>query len=173
MTTTPKPRLDPRRGFLHQSKAPRGPNGRILCRECGVEVPRGRLTFCSGGCVDAWKLRTDPGHVRRLVLARDHGVCAACGIDCVALAREVHGLRVNRQHNPATQEAYSVRMSELLAKGFKLSGRRSLWDADHIVPVSEGGGLCGLDGYRTLCIPCHKRVTADLRARMAAKPKIP
>jgi 5-methylcytosine-specific restriction endonuclease McrA len=64
-------------------------------------------------------------------------------------------------------------MSELLAKGFKLSGRRSLWDADHIVPVSEGGGLCGLDGYRTLCIPCHKRVTADLRARMAAKPKIP
>lgn len=47
--------------------------------------------------------------------------------------------------------------------------RADKWEADHIVPVVEGGGLCGLDGYRTLCIPCHKRVTAELRARLAAR----
>lgn len=31
----------------------------------------------------------------------------------------------------------------------------SLWDADHMVPVSEGGGCCGLDNIATLCVPCH------------------
>lgn len=48
-------------------------------------------------------------------------------------------------------------------------GRSTAWDADHIVPVVEGGGLCGVVGYRTLCHPCHKRVTADLAARRAAQ----
>ncbi len=47
------------------------------------------------------------------------------------------------------------------------SGRSTAWDADHIVPVVEGGGLCGLENYRTLCHPCHKRVTAELAARRA------
>jgi hypothetical protein len=34
-----------------------------------------------------------------------------------------------------------------------------LWDADHILAVKDGGGMCGLDNMRTLCIPCHKIVT--------------
>ncbi len=45
------------------------------------------------------------------------------------------------------------------------------WDADHIVPVIEGGGECGLDNLRTLCIPCHKKETAELRKRMAQQRK--
>jgi len=44
---------------------------------------------------------------------------------------------------------------------------RSLWEADHIVPVSEGGGACGLDNYRTLCLPCHKAETKLLKTRLA------
>lgn len=43
----------------------------------------------------------------------------------------------------------------------------ALWEADHIVPVVEGGGACGLDNYRTLCTPCHKSETAALAARLA------
>ena len=34
-----------------------------------------------------------------------------------------------------------------------------LWDADHIVRVEHGGGLCGLENIRTFCISCHKSVT--------------
>ena len=34
-----------------------------------------------------------------------------------------------------------------------------LWDADHIIPVKDGGGMCGLDNLRTLCISCHKKIT--------------
>jgi 5-methylcytosine-specific restriction endonuclease McrA len=32
--------------------------------------------------------------------------------------------------------------------------------------VVEGGGECTLENMRTLCIPCHKRATADLRQRL-------
>ncbi|MCG8436406.1 MAG: HNH endonuclease, partial [Gammaproteobacteria bacterium] len=41
---------------------------------------------------------------------------------------------------------------------------RTLWEMDHIVPVSDGGGGCGLDNLRTLCIPCHKSESARLAA---------
>lgn len=44
-----------------------------------------------------------------------------------------------------------------------------LWEMDHIVPVVEGGGECGLDGLRTLCLPCHRAETAALRRRLAAR----
>jgi 5-methylcytosine-specific restriction enzyme A len=37
---------------------------------------------------------------------------------------------------------------------------------DHVVPVVEGGGECGLDGLRTLCVPCHRKVTLDLLWRL-------
>ncbi len=41
---------------------------------------------------------------------------------------------------------------------------RRKWEADHIVPVADGGGECGLDNYRLLCRPCHVRVTLAWRA---------
>jgi len=50
--------------------------------------------------------------------------------------------------------------------------RSSWWDADHIKPVVEGGGLCGLDNYRTLCVPCHKKETAELAARRAKQRRV-
>lgn len=57
---------------------------------------------------------------------------------------------------------------ELAVMGFTDSSRR-WWEADHIVPVIEGGGGCGPEGYRTLCLPCHRRETAKLAARLAAR----
>lgn len=44
----------------------------------------------------------------------------------------------------------------------------SLWEADHVLPVAEGGGACGLDGFRTLCMICHRKETAALAKRRAA-----
>lgn len=29
------------------------------------------------------------------------------------------------------------------------------WNADHIIPVYNGGGQCQLDNLRTLCVTCH------------------
>jgi hypothetical protein len=52
-------------------------------------------------------------------------------------------------------------------------GRTFLWDADHVLPVVEGGGECGLANMRTLCLKCHRTVTADLRKRLATLPSPP
>ena len=38
-------------------------------------------------------------------------------------------------------------------------------EVDHILPVCEGGGCCGLDNLRTLCQACHKKETAKLAKR--------
>jgi 5-methylcytosine-specific restriction protein A len=50
--------------------------------------------------------------------------------------------------------------------GLSTRMRKSLWDADHILPVTEGGGECDLDNIRTLCLRCHRVVTAQLRERI-------
>lgn len=142
-----------RGGWVDRKSVPRGPNGRGLCRWCSLEVPRGRFTFCSEFCVHEWKLRTQPAYLREQVFKRDHGICASCRIDTLAAARSMHYARGAR------------RASLLEHWGLKRRSRRSLWDADHIVPVVEGGGECDLDNIRTLCLRCHREATAQLRLR--------
>ena len=52
--------------------------------------------------------------------------------------------------------------------GAKATSLWGPWDADHIVPVWRGGGLCGLDNYQTLCRDCHAAKTAADAAERAA-----
>jgi 5-methylcytosine-specific restriction enzyme A len=141
-------------GWARGQELPKGSEGRNLCRWCELEVPKGRLTFCSNFCVEEWKLRTDPGFLRDRTLERDQGICALCGVDTqaayLAIKRSRGGARVR-----------------LLQKwGLKTLNRRTLWDADHIVPVAEGGGACDLSNIRTLCLLCHRDATRQLRARL-------
>lgn len=140
-------------GWADRRHLPRGPNGRHLCRWCNLEVPQGRRTFCSDWCVEEWRLRTDPGYLREKVLERDRGVCAECGLDCLAAWRRLKRLRG------------AARAREQREWGLRNASRKSLWDADHIVPVIEGGGECDLDNLRTLCLKCHRASTAALRKR--------
>jgi 5-methylcytosine-specific restriction enzyme A len=126
---------------------------RVPCRWCGGEVPKRRLTFCSADCVHQWKLRTDAGYLRAQVFDRDRGVCALCTLDTEALRRDKRKLD------------YTARRQFEKDWG----GRRHLWDADHLVPVVEGGGECDLSNMRTLCLKCHREQTAALRSRLAAR----
>jgi 5-methylcytosine-specific restriction endonuclease McrA len=144
-------------GRADAASLPRGPNGRALCRWCTLEVPQGRRTFCSDWCVHEWRLRSDPGYVREQLLVRDKGVCALCGIDCV------------REWNRIRKARGRAREVALRDWEVRLRQRGSLWDADHIVPVAEGGGECDLANMRTLCLKCHRRVTAALRERLRAR----
>lgn len=141
-------------GWVDRRSLPRGANGRNLCRWCNLEVPKGRMTFCSEWCVEEWRLRSDPGYLREKVLERDRGICARCGVDCLHAERELRRLRG------------VARLKALLQWGLRAGARKSLWDADHIVPVVEGGGECDLDNIRTLCLNCHRLATAELRARL-------
>lgn len=142
-------------GRVNPKILPTGPSGRPLCRRCQVEVPKGRRTFCSETCVHEWKLRTDPGYLRDQVFARDQGVCAACGTDTKAL--RLHFCKLD----------YKSRHRFLKEWNLKEGFRRSLWDADHVIPVAEGGGECDLSNMRTLCLRCHRRATSELAERLA------
>jgi 5-methylcytosine-specific restriction enzyme A len=144
-------------GFVSREALRKGPGGRPLCRWCNLEVPPRRFTFCSDWCVHEWRLRTDPGYLREQVFLRDRGICAICRIDTAAVYVELKRSR-------------SVRRLNLLAHwGLKGLTRRTLWDADHIVPVVEGGGECDLENLRTLCLICHRRQTRELRLRLAGE----
>jgi 5-methylcytosine-specific restriction enzyme A len=138
-------------GRADRTNLPKGPAGRCLCRWCNLEVPNGRFTFCSDWCVEEWKLRSDAGHLRERVLERDRGICALCGLDCLAEYNRLRRLRGSGRVRALAE--------------WQLGSRKSLWDADHIVPVVDGGGECDLSNIRTLCLKCHRTVTADLRKR--------
>ena len=71
-------------------------------------------------------------------------------------------LDLSREEN-AARTAYT---HELREQGWNVWN--AYWNADHIVPVCEGGGECGLDNLRTLCVKCHKKETAKLAAKRAA-----
>lgn len=145
------------------------------------------------GCVHEWLLRSSAAYARDDVGARDQGVCALCGLDTLRLKRLIHALMhahsrlswprgaiannrsglvlvMRRAQRLLERHRYPVKAweceSNTIAYG-RVFGRSHWWEADHIVPVVEGGGECGLDGLRTLCVPCHRDVTAALNRRRA------
>src|SRR5262249_14520909 len=146
-------------GWVQAGDLPRGLTGRALCRQCGLETKPPRRSFCSDLCVHEWRLRTDASYLREQVFKRDRGRCALCGLDTENLRRRLCVLaRRNRQ-------AWRRQIAEL-----KIPRKRAtLWDADHIVPVCQGGGECGLDNVRTLCLACHRRETERLRLKRQEK----
>lgn len=181
MTTT---RILKDAGWVDLKGLPKGANGRALCRWCQAEVPKGRHSFCNDECVHEWKIRSQPQYARECVAERDKGVCAVCGLDTEELKRNNRAAyREFRDHYyrdrhflnwDSLQEASHAWLSKESGragwpKGATLDS--TLWQADHIVPVVEGGGSCGLDNLRTLCLPCHRQVTRELRGRLARSRK--
>lgn len=145
-------------------------------------------------CVEAHNRINNPATIRRLVEERDHAICALCGKDCERdrkIARETEALwywlarrhaeeMLFRRELPAPWgDGMAVSIGECSAwawrwvaeqkkeRGWGDDQVRHTWEADHIVPVAEGGGQCGLENYRTLCLVCHRRETAELARRRA------
>jgi 5-methylcytosine-specific restriction protein A len=145
-----------------------GPNGFRLCRLCKTETTYKRATLCSEACRTKWAIMTSPGYARQLVYQRDKGVCALCSLDTDMLSEHINapGRAYSRLPYKDRPRSRTARFGRYY--GHPLTRARvSLWDADHIVPVVEGGGECDLDNLRTLCLWCHKQETAALAARRA------
>jgi len=156
---------------MSTERAPRTPYaGKGVCRWCGAAVPRGRRSWCGARCVDEYLDRT-PGRLRQLVLERDRGVCAVCGRDCERLRERLERLlgRLRDRYRADSVRSWRCRrlFERLRVVDSGMWSARHLWEADHIVPVVEGGGGCGVDGMRTLCRVCHRHVTAELARRRA------
>lgn len=91
-------------------------------------------------CADRYMFHTSNAAVRHAVFARDRGVCAVCGVDG------------------------SVRVRTPIANAYRRVAVRSGWDADHIVPLAEGGAH-ELANLQTLCLEHHKAKTREQAAR--------
>lgn len=149
-------------------KPERNADGKPVCRWCKGLIPAGCgfRCYCSQKCVDEWCVRSNAGYARRAVKRRDMGICQKCGVDCLWLAGVLKAWW-KHIHNPAWNDKSEA--TERLRKTVRQIRRLGRWQADHIKPVVEGGGECGLDNLRTLCEECHLGETRELARRRAER----
>ena len=133
---------------------PKDENGLTCCRWCGNGVKPPRRTMCSPECAHEIQLRMNGRYLRQCVYKRDKGICAICNIDTKKIAKEALKLQGDERKQFLINNKISLKR-----KIWKRKYGGGLWDADHIISVKNGGGECGLENMRTLCIPCHKLVT--------------
>ena len=155
---------------LTSAEAPpskRGPHGGRLCRWCSLEVFPPRQTYCSEACIDAWRLRSDVAYLRSQVFLRDKGRCAHCQLDTLALRRRLFDLSEGERERVGVEMGFSAHHARQL----------QFWQADHTVPVCEGGGVAvgkaggGLQDFRTLCTRCHLKKSTRERAARRVTPE--
>ncbi len=131
------------------------------CTWCGKPVGKGRRTWCSDACGEAFYRQHDWTYIRRQVLKRDQGICAHCGFDALKVKRIWDHLR--RRGAFEYRKHYMDFMSSM---GFH-SLIDDLWQAHHIKPRSQGG-THDLANLETVCVACHKIENARQAAERAA-----
>lgn len=107
--------------------------------------------------------------LRSMAFHRDVGICQMCGFDTMALHAALAQIHIRcSEVRPAEHEAYQPFVEGSGTTWCPMSfahvkmavGRRaakwprSLWEADHVIPVSQGG-RDELENLRTLCLECH------------------
>eukprot|EP00794_Sanderia_malayensis_P012105 gene12105-13356_t len=155
-------------------------HGNPLCLFCNNPVKNGfkpgspEAKFCSSICKDEYQFRSDTrsGLVRTRLFELQKGVCQICQLDTSELFQRVKALRKRERRNLIETTNFTSLSANALNNIILSPKQGMFWEADHIHAVSEGGGECGLENYRTLCIPCHKQVTADLMVRLRQKKKM-
>jgi hypothetical protein len=139
------------------------------CTWCGQSVRQHgsnrRTHWCSAECVEAFK-QLRPSHVRRIVHARDQGRCSACGRECEKMLALLGQMSALGPDWATTCEELRRHWTSL---GFKQHQRwGAYWEADHVVPVADGGGLATPQQMQTLCSPCHTLKTKSGASRRRA-----
>lgn len=174
----------------------RSPSGCPLCALCGQEIRKvdgsparrsRKPQWCGDRCyTEACVLAGHSQVVRQQLWERDRGICAICGRDCGRLEKLFRRLgadglglflsvRIYRAKGRLDPKQGRVEeLARRLGKAFYARrlelgwNRDHTWEADHIIPVAEGGAGCGIEGYRTACLICHRAVTRALVRRLAA-----
>lgn len=133
-------------------------------------------------------IRNENKH-RKAVLERDKGICKSCGVDTVRLWEWIQTLPMIGNTSAAwrygredehTKLAFRrvlgrhrFRAAVILGRlwGIRIHHhRKSLFEIDHIVPVADGGGECGIENLQTMCLRCHSQKTAEQAGRRARLP---
>jgi 5-methylcytosine-specific restriction protein A len=145
---------------------PRKPNlqiGQGLCVWCGGKLEGRRRSWCSDECVTEYRVANFAGDAVRAVRARDHGVCAGCGLDTKTVIKWRQSGEYHFYGQPPDGPVTPVEW------------HFTEWHADHIVPLwsvdrsaPDAFRYWTLDNLQTLCAPCHKaksKSEAAARAR--------
>ena len=117
--------------------------------------------FCSERCALQYGVAVSQSSARRLLFQREMGVCQQCFFDAHRFFIELRALpteqqRLQRLMNcPKKWPVRGARIDRIVAKPME----GDFWEADHIVPVAEGGGESDLSNFQTLCVPCHAEKT--------------
>jgi 5-methylcytosine-specific restriction enzyme A len=147
--------------LIDSKKLPKNENGVILCRWCSKPVKPPRRTMCSSLCAHEIRIRTNNKYLRECLFKRDNGICKICNQDTKSIAKTALKLDLEQRNIFLKNNNISLKR-----KIWKRKFGGGLWDADHILPVKDGGGSCGLENLRTLCISCHKLVTANSKKKI-------
>jgi len=153
-----------------------------ICHVCDSEaIKRERFIYCSAECRRLGSIRYSSSAIRKVAFERDRGVCAETGIDCYLLERireQAHkplaehmavakrgsrkiGVLKRRTEEEAKriQRRWQILWNhKILRLGIpeRLWRRGSLWEADHVIPVHKGGGVCDMNNIQTLCWESHR-----------------
>ena len=152
--------------------------GCYLCRLCKKPCLETDPHWCSEECLRKYLLISDGAYVRGQLFERDRGICSECGVNAHQLNEALAVLKDDLLH-PLLMTIHPMIVTTMRSEGWsniKVRGRgcypdaiehSSCWEADHIQSVAEGGGQCGLENYRTLCVVCHKKMSSKQAAARA------
>lgn len=164
-----KPKLRYLRGISADTLRKRFGREKGTCTWCGDQLPPRRRRWCSQVCVDQFQLRCDPRVYSKKVQERDNGICQLCGLDVISSRASFELCWRQRCEETGINWFQSIGIRKLQERdemkiqyGF---GRGRWMEVDHIVPVSGGGGLCGMENLRLLCGKCHKGITRGPRRK--------
>lgn len=121
---------------------------------CGCGCGRSAKTSGRGPHYATWACKDSIWEVARMIGQQDEGLK-------ILLVR----LRGDRCEKCATEPHAAMKYK---SKNYR--GGHGL-EVDHIREVVSGGGMCWIDNYQLLCVPCHKAKTAKFAADRAIQRK--
>lgn len=147
---------------------------------CLLVIGKNRYTWCSQECYDFCSFQTHPGFARYVILERDNGICADCGMDTEKLRRVISyanqsymshrkGFKGLLQYGYRRTWVWAGCNDVLMGMGFRLE--QSLWQLDHMIELRDGGSHLP-ENCQTLCVMCHTAKTKmNVQLRAAWKRK--
>eukprot|EP00039_Didymoeca_costata_P014284 m.229012 g.229012 ORF g.229012 m.229012 type:complete len:1110 (+) comp15985_c0_seq10:264-3593(+) len=128
--------------------------------------------FCSHECWEQYSVKIGRD-IRRRLLELEGGICQLCGLNTRDLYDSLKALESEADRVETVMKTPFRKLDPLaISKLCKHPTAGKLWQADHIIPVSEGGGECDLTNYRTLCTICHHKETNKLIPQQKARKKV-
>ena len=129
-----------------------------------LHQPARESPFCSDRCAAQFSSAESQASARRQLFERELGVCQLCGYDAHAFYRRLVALQSEQERLQCVMGSPYSTASDRLRRMLTAPKEGDFWEADHIVPVAEGGGETSLDNFQTLCVPCHQKKTRQQAA---------